>query len=109
MSLVVPRDWEQADDIRRLADHPFTLEPAGTSAHTLATAYCRGLGCEPVLRFPFDDLPLRLRLVETGHAVALLPDVSGGRHPRNARVLPLPGEPARLISTLSRAATKDNP
>lgn len=109
MLLVVPRSWEQADDIRGLADRPWTLEPVGTPAHAWAMAYCRGLGFEPILRFPFDDLALRLRFVETGHAVALLPDLAGGRRLRNARTMPLAGEPARLISTLSRAAAKDHP
>lgn len=107
--LVVPRSWEEGEDIRRLAGRPWTLEPVGTPAHAWAMAYCRGLGFEPILRFPFDDLALRLRFVETGHAVALLPDLAGVRRLRNARTVPLAGEPARLISTLSRAAAKDHP
>ncbi len=109
VSLVVPRSWEQADDIHGLADRPWTMEPPGTSAHTWTMAYCRDLGFEPALRFPFGDLPLRLRFIETGHAVSLLPDLAGARNTRNTRTLPLPGEPARRISTLSRAAAKDHP
>jgi DNA-binding transcriptional LysR family regulator len=56
-----------------LAGHPWILEPPGTAARHWATAVCRAAGFEPDVRYQSTDLLLHLRLVRTGHAVALLP------------------------------------
>lgn len=109
LRLVVPTDWGRPTDVRALAERPWAAEPSGTPAREWTMAYCRDLGFEPSVRFAFDDLPLRLRFVETGHAAALLPDLAI-RHPlAYAHVLPLPGEPAREISTVVRSTTAQHP
>jgi DNA-binding transcriptional LysR family regulator len=64
-------------------------------------------GFEPDVRFETADLQAHIRLVESGHAVALLPDlVWGGRTP-SVRVVDLPGAPRREVFTSARRAGAD--
>lgn len=107
--LVVPSSWGPPDDVGELMLRPWVTEPPGTPAHDWTMAYCRHLGFEPEVRFAFDDLTLRLRFVEASHAVAPLPDLAIGHPLPYAHVLPLPGEPAREISTVVRASTVHHP
>ncbi|MEV5827306.1 LysR family transcriptional regulator [Spirillospora sp. NPDC052242] len=57
------------------ADLPWVMEPAGTASRRWATRLCRDAGFEPDVRYESTDLLLHLRLVERGHAAALLPDL----------------------------------
>ncbi|RSN45375.1 LysR family transcriptional regulator [Actinomadura sp. WAC 06369] len=54
---------------------PWVMEPAGTASRRWATRLCRDAGFEPDVRYESTDLLLHLRLVERGHAAALLPDL----------------------------------
>ncbi|QFG23265.1 LysR family transcriptional regulator [Actinomadura sp. WMMB 499] len=54
---------------------PWVMEPAGTASRRWATRLCRNAGFEPDVRYESTDLLLHLRLVERGHAAALLPDL----------------------------------
>ena len=113
MVLVVPRSWGRPEDIRELAGRPWAAEPLGSPARNWMVACCRTLGFEPEVRFAFDDLTMQLRFVETGHAVSLVPSLAVGINlgpfGRQAHVLPIPGEPARQISTLVRASGAQHP
>lgn len=92
------------------AERPWVMEPHGSAARRWATTLCRTAGFEPDVRFESTDLLLHLRLVEQGHAVALLPDlVWGGRRPA-ARLVPLPpGQRARRLFTAVRAGRSTHP
>lgn len=109
ITLVVPESWSRVDDIRDLAHAPWAFEPPGTMAHDWSVALCRLAGFEPDVEFSFDDLGMRLRFVQTGHAAALLPELAGARSTAGVRVLDLDGGPARRISTLVRVGTAKHP
>ncbi|MGI5175701.1 LysR family transcriptional regulator [Dactylosporangium sp. CA-152071] len=93
-----------------LAGHPWVLEPAGTAARAWAVAVCRKAGFEPDVRYESSDLLLHVRLVESGHAAAFLPDLTWrGRRPTVAtRPLPKP-QAHRRISTAVRQGHADHP
>lgn len=90
-----------------LAGHPWILEPPGTAARDWATAVCRTAGFEPNVRYQSTDLFLHLRLVRTGHAVALLP----GLLPADPAIhlTDLPGSPARRIYVATRRGASHQP
>ncbi|WP_067483649.1 LysR family transcriptional regulator [Actinomadura hibisca] len=105
--LAVPRDWDSPGEERALlalADRPWVMEPSGSAARHWATIVCRSAGFEPDVRFESSDLLLHLRLVEEGHAVALLPDlVWTGRAPTVAlRALPQGRRTRRLLTAVRR-------
>ncbi|MFV2172032.1 LysR family transcriptional regulator [Actinomadura sp. LOL_016] len=78
------------------ADLPWVMEPAATASRRWATRLCRNAGFEPDVRYESTDLLLHLRLVERGHAAALLPDlVWTGEAPtvRLVRLVRLPQGP----------------
>jgi DNA-binding transcriptional LysR family regulator len=90
-----------------LAGHPWIMEPPGTAARHWATAVCRAAGFEPDVRYQSTDLFLHLRLVRTGHAVALLP----GLLPADPAIhlSELPGSPARRIYATTRRGASQHP
>jgi DNA-binding transcriptional LysR family regulator len=96
--------------LRRLADHPWVMEPAGTAARAWAVNVCRKAGFEPDVRYQSSDLVLHTRLVEAGHAAAFLPHrVWGGRRP-TVPTRPLPKAQAyRRIFTAVRRGHTDHP
>ncbi|MEV0201851.1 LysR family transcriptional regulator [Nonomuraea sp. NPDC050691] len=96
--------------LRAQAGRPWVLEPAGTAARHWAMTLCRAAGFEPDVRFETADLLIHLRLVERGHAVALLPDlVWNGQDPTVAlRRLPR-GQNARRIFTVVRRGGSGHP
>ena len=62
------------------------------------------------MRFETADLQAHVRLVETGNAVAFLPDlVWWGVEPTGCRLLDLPGSPRRTVFTSARASGSDYP
>lgn len=114
LHLAAPEAAGTADNptarLRSLAGRSWVMEPAGTPARQWATTVCRTAGFEPDVRFETTDLLLHLRLVELGHAVALLPDlVFNGQEPRVA-LHPLPrGQRSRRLSTVTRRGRGDHP
>ena len=58
-----------------LADRRWILEPADTESGRWARAVCRQAGFEPDVAFHSTDIVTHIRMVETGHAVAILPDL----------------------------------
>ncbi len=96
-----------ARTLAELAGHPWILEPPGTAARHWATAACRAAGFEPDVRYQSTDLFLHLRLVRTGHAVALLP----GLLPADPaiRLSDLPGFPVRRIYAATRRGASQQP
>ncbi|PRY12069.1 LysR family transcriptional regulator [Kineococcus rhizosphaerae] len=101
--------WAGARALEDLAGAPWVLEPVGTDPGRWALARCRRAGFEPDVRVQTPDALLHVHLVETGHAVALLPDLShAGRAPR-VRVIDLPEHPARRLFTGVRRGAADRP
>jgi len=101
-----------ARGIRSLADAattPWVMEPRGTASRHWAEQLCRRAGFEPDVRFETADLQAHIRLIESGHAVAVLPDlVWAGREP-SVELLALEGEPSRTVFTSVRDASRDRP
>lgn len=87
----------------------WVMEPRGTASRHWAEQLCRQEGFEPDVRFETADLQAHIRLVESGHAVAVLPDlVWAGREP-GIRLLKLAGSPTRTVFTSAREASASRP
>ncbi|MBP2406829.1 HTH-type transcriptional regulator GltC [Streptomyces netropsis] len=89
---------------------PWVMEPEGTPARRWAMALCRDAGWEPDVRYESTDMLLHLRLVEQGHAAALLPDLLWcGRKP-TVPLLELPGgRRSRRLFTVVRCGSSRHP
>jgi len=102
----------KASGIRSIQDAarlPWVMEPRGTASRHWAEQTCRSAGFEPDVRFETADLQAHIRLVESGNAVALLPDlVWAGRDP-SLGMVELPGSPARTVFTSVREASAARP
>ena len=91
------------------AEHAWVMEPRGTASRHWAEQTCRLAGFEPDVRFETADLQAHIRLVEAGHAVALLPDlVWVGREP-SVELRTLDGDPHRTLFTSTRTAAAARP
>ncbi|MEU9484694.1 LysR family transcriptional regulator [Streptomyces decoyicus] len=96
--------------LRALAEHPWVLEPEGTAARHWAMTLCRTADFEPDVRFESTDLLLHLRLVEQGHAAALLPDLVWHGRPATVPLQQLPyGQRARRLFTAIRRGRGHHP
>ena len=86
------------------------MEPRGAASRHFAEQICRSAGFEPDVRYETADLQAHIRLVESGNAVALIPDlVWAGRYDRRCRLLDLPGAPRRTVFTAQRLAGAASP
>lgn len=95
--------------LRDVSSMAWVMEPRGTASRHWAEQQCRLAGFEPDVRFETADLQAHIRLVETGHAVALLPDlVWGGTEPR-VPLVALDGDPHRSVFTAARASSATRP
>jgi len=98
--------------IRSLIDAqhlPWVMEPRGTASRHWAEQVCRVAGFEPDVRFETADLQAHIRLVESGNAVALLPDlVWAGREP-SVTLVRLADHPTRTVFTSVRDSSRDRP
>lgn len=92
--------------LRALHDRVWVMEPAGTAARQWAMQQCRAAGFEPDVRFEAADLTAHVRLVESGHAVGMLPDLIWGDAPPSTTVADLPGHPVREVFTAVRDAAR---
>ncbi|WP_317447079.1 LysR family transcriptional regulator [Streptomyces collinus] len=96
--------------LRSLADHPWVMEPEGTTARHWAMSLCRSAGFEPDVRFETTDLLFHLRLVEQNHAAAFLPDLLWNGGPATVTLRPLPrGRRTRRIFTVVRRGRSRHP
>lgn len=98
--------------IRSIADAAsaaWVMEPRGTASRHWAEQQCRLAGFEPDVRFETADLQAHIRLVEAGHAVALLPDLVWGERPPTVPLVDLPERPQRTVFTSARRASAHRP
>lgn len=97
---------------RSLADAaqlPWVMEPQGTAARTWATQLCRAAGFEPDVRYETADLIAHIRLIRSGNAVGLLPDLVWAREEPDVRLLALAGNPRRTVFTSARRSSAARP
>jgi DNA-binding transcriptional LysR family regulator len=84
---------------------PWVMEPRGTASRHWSEQVCRAAGFEPDVRFETADLQAHIRLIESGNAVAILPDlVWAGRAP-SVDLVDLVGAPQRTVFTSVRSAS----
>ncbi|NKX54734.1 LysR family transcriptional regulator [Arthrobacter mobilis] len=114
--LAVPADLSDAPEdfrrVRALADAaglPWVMEPHGAASRHWAEQACRSAGFEPDVRFETPDLQAHVRLVESGNAVALLPQLVWAHRQQAARLVDLAGQPQRTIFTAMRRSSARHP
>ena len=96
--------------LTEIADVPWVLDPTDAPAGQWARTLCRSAGFEPDIRFVSTDLLLQIHLVETGHAVAVLPGLLLDTDRDHAmRVSRLPGRPHRRLMTGVRSGASRHP
>jgi DNA-binding transcriptional LysR family regulator len=108
LRLITPAGWSERS-LPCLASRPFVMEPVGTTARQWATAACRQAGFEPDARYTTTDLQIHLRLVQSGLAAALLPDLSGAGDRHDVAVHRLHARPSRQIFTTVRSGAAHHP
>jgi DNA-binding transcriptional LysR family regulator len=96
-------------ELRDAAHRPWVMEPEGTAARTWAVQLCRSAGFEPDVRFETADLIAHIRLVRSGNAVGLLPDLVWAGDTPSVGLAELPGSPRRTIFTSSRRSSASRP
>jgi DNA-binding transcriptional LysR family regulator len=110
--LALPRTGAWSDPVAALADlagAPWVLDPVGSPPGRWARALCRDAGFEPDVRFDSPDYLLHVHLVETGHALALLPDLLWTDREADLQLVELPGRPARRLYTGVRRGAAGHP
>ena len=95
--------------IGQASDVAWVMEPRGTASRHWAEQACRRAGFEPDVRFETADLQSHIRLVESGNAVALLPDLVWIGRGTTARLVLLPEHPQRTIFTSVRESSSARP
>jgi DNA-binding transcriptional LysR family regulator len=91
------------------AGQPWVMEPVGTASREWAVQLCRSAGFEPDVRFETADLMAHIRLIRSGNAVGLLPDLVWAGEAPSVRLLDLPQNPHRSIFTAARRSSSDRP
>lgn len=109
--LAVPPDssLEPGTPLAELRDHAWVLEPRGTASRHFAEQTCRRAGFDPDVRFETADLQAQTRLIASGNAVSLMPDLLWTDGPAPCRLLDLPGSPRRTVFTSVREASARRP
>jgi DNA-binding transcriptional LysR family regulator len=101
-----------APDIESLQDAaawPWVMEPEGTASRQWATQLCRSAGFEPDVRFETADLVAHIRLIQSGNAVGVLPDLVWSGATPTVRLLEIPGAPERTVFTAARRSSAGRP
>lgn len=115
LSLAVPLgealydEWPPIRALRDAADLPWVMEPRGAASRHWAEQLCRVAGFEPDVRYETADLQAHVRLVESGHAVAVLPELVRVDRAPSFGTIPLDGDPHRTILTATREAASASP
>ena len=100
---------DPARTLAELSDRPWVLEPADTASRQWALQVCRAAGFEPDVRFETADLMAHIRLIRSGHAVGLLPDLVWAGEKPSVTLRELPGAPERVVFSAARRAAAQRP
>ncbi|MGW4207682.1 LysR family transcriptional regulator [Lentzea sp. NPDC004789] len=103
--LAVPRGLPAAE----IESCPWIMEPEGFPQRTFNVNWCRHNGFEPDVRFSSTDVLVKLRFVERGLAVALLPDLVWYDREVTVDLHELPAPQSRLLFTAARAGRGQHP
>lgn len=95
--------------IEQTAGSSWVMEPHGTASRHWAEQACRSAGFEPDVRYETADLQAQISLIESGNAVALLPDLVWTNRAVSVDLLALPGDPRRTVFTSVRGANANRP
>jgi len=110
--LAVPPASPGRPPVRSLADTSelaWVMEPRGAASRHWAEQACRSAGFEPDVRFETADLQAQIRLIESGNAVALMPDLVWTGRGTTAELISLPGDPHRTVFTSARRSSAKRP
>ncbi|MEH0111308.1 LysR substrate-binding domain-containing protein [Tersicoccus sp. MR15.9] len=107
--LAVPHEWTAVTGLADTAEVPWVMEPAGAACRHWGEQTCRVSGFDPDVRFETADLQAQIRLVESGNAVGLIPDLVWAGRERTVRLIRLPGDPRRTVFTAVRASGAERP
>jgi len=110
--LAVPPAGRRFGDVTAIAeaaDAPWVMEPPGVASRHFAEQACRVAGFEPDVRYETADLQAQISLIESGHAVALLPDLLWLNREPPVALHRLQGRPRRTIFTSARRASAPSP
>lgn len=88
---------------------PWVMEPEGTASRAWALQLCRAAGFEPDVRFETADLMAHIRLILSGNAVGLLPDLVWAGEAPSVELIDLPGAPHREVFSAARRSAADRP
>ena len=88
---------------------PWVLEPAGTASREWAEQLCREAGFEPDVRFETADLMAHIRLIRSGNAAGLLPDLVWAGEAPTVTLVDLPGHPQREVFSSTRLPAASRP
>ncbi|WP_278314711.1 LysR substrate-binding domain-containing protein [Lolliginicoccus levis] len=99
----------EATTIAEARELPWVMEPHGAASRHWAEQACRQAGFEPDVRYETADLQAHVRLVESGNAVALLPELVWVHRAADVRLVPLAGAPRRTIFTATRVSAGQHP
>ena len=91
------------------AELAWVMEPRGAASRHWAEQACRSAGFEPDVRFETADLQAQIRLIESGNAVALMPDLVWTGRGTTAQLISLPGDPHRTVFTSARRSSAKRP
>jgi DNA-binding transcriptional LysR family regulator len=87
----------------------WVLEPRGAASRHWVEQQCRLAGFEPDVRYESADLEVHMRLVESGNAVAMLPDLVWSGRSAPGRTFAPEGDPQRRIFTAARTSAAARP
>lgn len=108
-SLVPLTDDDPAVALVDAAEMPWVMEPRGAASRHFAEQTCRRAGFEPDVRYETADLQAQIRLIESGNAVGLMPDLVWAGRSTRCRLLELPEPARRTIFTAQRLSSADSP
>jgi DNA-binding transcriptional LysR family regulator len=95
-------DLVDVSSIAEARDLPWVMEPHGAASRHFAEQLCRAAGFEPDVRFQTADLQAQIRLIASGNAVGLMPDLVWAGGESTCRLVELPEKPRRTIFTSVR-------
>jgi DNA-binding transcriptional LysR family regulator len=91
------------------AEMAWVMEPRGAASRHWAEQACRSAGFEPDVRFETADLQAQIRLIESGNAVGLMPDLVWTGRGTTAELIELPQKPRRTVFTSVRRSSAQRP